>query len=199
MRKRLTIYLALTLVLCLAISSCFRRAETRQEGFQVSENVQTKTESKTSLPSPSGFVNDYAQILDENNQNEIENILNELQKRAKVDFAIAVVKSTNGQSVFDYSLETAKNWRIGGENGGILLMLVIDEREWQIQIDRKLEKILSNNEVKQIGEIMVEPLRNDRYVEGIKKCVETMIEVLAKKQSFEPIKFARSEAKVQPN
>ena len=199
MRKGATIFLVLAFVSCFVFSSCFRKAESQQDGSQVSENVQAKTESKNSLPAPTGFVNDYAGVLDENSRNEIENVLKELQKRAKIDFAIAVVKSTEGQPIFDYSLETAKNWGVGGVNGGILLMIAVDERKWQIQIDRKLEKVISNDEVKQIGETMLEPLRAGKYYEGIKKCVGAMIEALAKKQGFEPIKFPKSETKAQSN
>lgn len=153
-----------------------------------------KTEAATptpekQFPEPAGFVTDLSGVLDENSKNEIEEVLRKLRDMAQIDFAIAIIDSTNGKDIFDYSLGMAREWKVGSGNGGVLLVIAIKDRKWHIQIDKRLEKDLSNEEVKQIGEIMVPDFKTDKYADGIKKCVEKMISVLALKQHFDPIKF----------
>ena len=60
--------------------------------------------NSSELPKPTGLVNDYAGVLDDKTSKEIEDVLRELQKRAKIDFALAILKSTNGRKISDYSL-----------------------------------------------------------------------------------------------
>lgn len=134
-------------------------------------------------------MNDYAEILDDDSENQFESVLGELRTKAKIDFALAIVRSTNGKNIFDFSLEVAKDWKIGSENGGLLLVVAIDDRTWFIQIDKRLEQNLSNAEVKQIGDTMIPFFKDKKYADGLRKCVETMIESLAEKQKFDPVKF----------
>ena len=75
-----------------------------------------------------------------------------MQERAKIDFAIAVVDTTGERSIFDYSLAMAKEWKIGSENGGILLVVAVKDRKWHIQVTKGLENDLPDAEVKKIGE-----------------------------------------------
>jgi uncharacterized protein len=148
-----------------------------------------KVKANPTFPKPTGFVNDYSETLDAETRGQFERVLSELQKRAKIDFAIALIKSTNGKDIFDYSLALAKDWKVGSKNGGILLVVAIDDRKWFIQIDKRLEQDLTNAEVKQIGETMIEDFKQKLFADGIKKCMKEMILVLSKKQKFEPVKF----------
>lgn len=146
-------------------------------------------EKSSKLLKPDGLVNDYAGVLNNDAKQQIEAVVAELQKKAKVDFGLAIIRSTNGEKIFDYSLAVAKDWKIGSENGGILLMVAIEDRNWHIQINKRLEQDLTNEEVKQIGDAMIPYFREKKYTDGLKKCLETMIMVFAEKQKFDPIKF----------
>jgi uncharacterized protein len=139
------------------------------------------------FPKADGFVNDFAGVLPENDKQDLESALKKLQERAKIDFAIALVETTGEKNIFDYSLAMAKEWKIGSENGGILLVAAVKDRKWHIQIDKKLEKLLTNEEVKKIGDVVVPDFKSKKYGAGIKKCVNKMIAELAKKQGFETI------------
>lgn len=134
------------------------------------------------FPKADGFVNDFAGILDAKDKAEIESTLRSLQTGSKIDFAIAIVKTTGERSTFDYSLAMAKEWKIGSENGGILLLVAVNDRKWWIQIDKKLQQHLPDAEVKKIGDVMVPDFKAKKYGAGIKKCVEKMIEELERKQ-----------------
>lgn len=141
-------------------------------------------------PSPafrarSGFVNDFASVLDENTKRELEDKLARFQSERRVDFAIVTVDSTGEKPIDDYSLEMAKEWKVGAENGGLLLVVSIVDRHWRIQIDRKLEHVMSNDEVRQIGELMIPEFKEKQYSAGIRKCVDAMITTITKKVNRE--------------
>ena len=139
------------------------------------------------FPKADGLVNDFAGVLSEKDKQDLEAVLKRLQERAKIDFAIAVVETTGEKSIFDYSLAMGKEWKIGSENGGILLVAAVKDRKWHIQITRNLEDDLTNAEVKKIGEVIVPDFKSKNYGAGIKKVVNKMIAELAKKQGFEAI------------
>lgn len=136
------------------------------------------------FPKPDGFVNDFADALSEKDEQDLESAMQRLQARAKIDFGVAVVDTTGEKSIFDYSLAMAKEWKIGSENGGILLVVAVKDRKWHIQITRGLEKDLSDTEVKKIGELMVPDFKKGNYADGIRKCVNKMIAELAKKKGL---------------
>lgn len=138
---------------------------------------------------PTGFLNDLSGIFSESEKEKTERVLRELRDKAEIDLGIAVIDTTGGKDISGYSLEMAREWKIGAKNGGALLVVAVKDRNWYIQIDSRLQKDLSNEEVRNIGELMIPDFREGKYPDGIKKCVEKIISVLAAKQHFDPIKF----------
>ncbi len=149
------------------------------------------------LQRPTGFLNDLSGIFSESEKDETERVLRELREKAEIDLGIAVIDTTGGKDISGYSLEMAREWKIGAKNGGALLVVAIKDRGWYIQIDSRLQKDLSNEEIRNIGEVMIPDFREGKYPDGIKKCVEKIISVLAAKQHFAPIKFKTDDIKKQ--
>lgn len=157
---------------------------------QSPENSTNSSDSTSAyeFPKPTGFVNDFANVLNEQEEAKIEVKLKDFQGRSNVDIAVALVPTTDGQSVSDYSLEMAKQWKIGSENGGALLLVAVEDRQWRIQIDKKLELILPSIEVKAIGETMTPDLKEKKYADAVEKCVDKFIAELTKKGLNAPAK-----------
>ena len=161
---------------------------TRIMGSRSNPNTES-TPSAFDYPKANRFVNDFAGVLTLDEANRLEEGLRDLQKRGKIDFAIAIVRSTNGKDIFDYSLGMAKEWKVGSENGGILLVVAIVDRKWQIQINKKLEKEFTAAETKAIGDTMIPHFREQKYGDGLTACLKTFVGELARKYNFEPISF----------
>src|SRR3982751_549939 len=79
-----------------------------QEATPWSQNVSP-------LPSPAGFVNDYAGVIDEATKQQLETRLQDFKNRTNpsVELAVAVVRTTSDRDIFDYSLAVARGWGIG--------------------------------------------------------------------------------------
>lgn len=158
-------------VLMSALSACVQDKKDSTNRPQGSISVKTEHSPQTfvSQPQPKGLLNDFAKILDEDKSQEIESVLRQLQSKAEIDYRIAIVDSTDETSIFDYSLSRAREWNIGSKNGGVLLVVAVMDKKWHIQIDKRLEQDLSNEEVKQIGETMVEDFKQKKLCGRIEK------------------------------
>ena len=145
-------------------------------------------ETKSPFPSPTGFVNDYANAFDSESKARLESALTELRDKSDIEFAVVTIETTGGQPIFDYSLAVFKGWGIGpkdtSKGGGLLLMLAIKDRNWRIQVGRSLEKDLPDKICKELGDQSQDLYRQGKYAEGIIKYVKVIIERLERLRGF---------------
>lgn len=149
--------------------------------------LQAQTTSSP-LPAPTGHVNDYANVIDPITKKRLETILENLKQRAQIEAAVAVVKTTGDQDIYDYSLAVGRGWGIGPkdeEKAGLLLVVAIDDRKYFTQVSRHLEGDLPDGVVGQIQrEVLVPAFRQGLYSKGISDTMETYVATLAQKRGF---------------
>src|SRR5205085_6463109 len=68
------------------------------------------------LPAPTGYVNDYAKVIDNATKSRMEATLTNLDRQHQIQFAVVTVDTTNGREIFDYSLAVARGWGIGSKD-----------------------------------------------------------------------------------
>lgn len=192
-RLRLSSQLIIVVLLLVGSSfaaSCCTQLEPQAADQKPTAKAGASPSVQSPLPPPTGHVNDYAHALDDGLRIQIEQALAELKVRSQIEFAIAIVNTTGGQPIFDYSLAVGRGWGVGGPVGdGILLLIAIDDRQWRIQTSRKLERDLPDTKVKEAGEVMKAPFREGHYGEGVRRCVEELIKILAARRGFAPIRI----------
>ena len=186
-RKR--VILALFLV-ALSVSSCFRKSppETQRPIL-----APTPTPSSTTLPKQLGPINDFANVFDPSEKSRLEFSINELHANADVEFVVVTVDTTNSQSISDYSLALAREWKPGGNSGrGLLLVLAIKSKQWRLQVSKALERELPDDVCKQLGEPSVEFYKEGKFVEGVERYVRALGDRLQamKSQSFKSAVFS---------
>jgi uncharacterized protein len=140
------------------------------------------------LPSPTGYVNDYAGVIDQPTKQQIETTLGNLDRQQSIQFAVVTVDTTGGQEIFDYSLAVARGWGIGARDTSkpsLLLLVAIKDRKYFTQVSRHLEGDLPDGLVGQIQrEQLVPAFKAGKYGEGISGAIDTFINTLASKQGF---------------
>src|SRR6184192_1711837 len=90
-----------------------------------SANAQT---AQSPLPKPTGYVNDYAGVVDSATKERLETTLGNLDRQQQIQFAVVTVDTTGGQDIFDYTLAVARGWGIGSKDTSkpsLLLLVVI--------------------------------------------------------------------------
>jgi uncharacterized protein len=141
------------------------------------------------LPPPTGFVNDYAGVVDPATKQRLETLLKDFKESTDppVEIAVAVVKTTGDRQIFEYSLAVARGWKIGSksdDNPGALLLVAIDDRKYFTQVSKDLEDELPDGVVGNLQrQFLVPEFKKGNYSKGIADTVEAYIATIRAKGS----------------
>ncbi len=142
----------------------------------------------SNLPKPIGRVSDYAGVLDLPTKTRLETQLRNFRERSSpsVELAVAIVKTTGDQPIFDYSFALAREWGIGSKddvNPGALLFIAIDDRKYQTQISRDLEAELPDGLVGSLQrQFLVPQFKVGNYNKGIEDTITAYIRTIELKR-----------------
>lgn len=140
--------------------------------------------NESPLPPATGFVNDYAGVIDAATKQQLEAKLKNLKETTNppVEIAVAVVKTTGDRPIFDYSLAVYRGWKIGakdGDNPGALLLVAIDDRKYFTQIGRDLEDELPDGLVGSLQrQYLVPEFKKGNYGKGISDTIDAYIDTI---------------------
>jgi uncharacterized protein len=150
--------------------------------------ARAQVQTQSPLPAPTGYVNDYAGVIDEATKARLETILTNLKTVGDIEFAVVTVPTTGDLPIFDYSMAVARGWGIGAKDGdkaGLLLLVAINDRKYHIQTSRHLEGDLPDGLVGGImRDRLREPFRAGNYSQGLSDTVLTIVGTLAQKRGF---------------
>lgn len=92
-------------------------------------------------PTDRFFVNDFADVLSAQAEDEMYNLGKQLFARSEAQVVAVTVPSMDGEEVRDFAYELANRWGIGKEkeDTGVLLLLAMDERQVTIEVGKGLE------------------------------------------------------------
>ena len=140
------------------------------------------------LPPPTGYVNDYAGVIDSATKESMETTLTNLDREQQIQFFVVTIDSTKGRDIFDYSLAVARGWGIGSKDTSkpsLLLLAAIADRKAQDQVSRHLEGDLPDGLVGQIKrEKLVPAFRAGQYGKGLSDTINAYIIEVAAKRGF---------------
>lgn len=144
--------------------------------------------TQSPLPPPTGYINDYAGVIDSTTKQRLETTLTNLDREQQIQFFAVTVDSTNGTSIFDYSLAVARGWGVGSRDTSkpsLLLLVAIKDRKYQDQVSRHLEGDLPDGLTGQIKrEKLVPAFRAGQYGKGISDTINAYITEVAAKRGF---------------
>ncbi|MFN6965096.1 MAG: TPM domain-containing protein [Pyrinomonadaceae bacterium] len=136
------------------------------------------------LPAPTGFVNDFAGVIDAATKQQLEEKLKNFRDTSSpsTEIAVVVVRTTGERDIFDYSLAVARGWKIGSQeddNPSALLLVAIDDRKYFTQISRDLEDELPDALAGSIQrQYLVPEFRKGNYAKGIADTVDAYIRTI---------------------
>lgn len=134
------------------------------------------------LPAPTGFVNDYAGVIDAATKQQLEAKLKGLKDTTNpsVEIAVAVVKTTGDRAISEYSIAVARGWKIGSkedDNPSALLFVAIDDRKYFTQVSKDLEDELPDGLVGSLQrQYLVPEFRKGNYGKGISDTIDAYID-----------------------
>ena len=164
----------LTLVLMTSSCGFFKKSQKEKPFTLKTENIN--------FPKSIGYINDFENILTDQEEKELTAIVKEHE--LKTTDQIAIVTLTNIEpydNIDDYSFDLANYWGVGqkDKNNGILIALGKNLRAIRIQNGIGIEKRLTDTETKKIiDEVMVPEFKENNYFIGLKKGVVAITEEL---------------------
>jgi uncharacterized protein len=151
------------------------------------QETQPFSINNSPLPPATGFVNDFAGVIDPSTKQQLEAKLKNFKQTTdpSVELAIAVVKTTGERDIFDYSLAVARGWKIGSkddDNPGALLFVAVDDRKYYTQISRNLEDELPDGLAGSLQrQYLVPEFKKGNYGKGISDTIDAYIATIRNK------------------
>jgi uncharacterized protein len=145
-------------------------------------SVVLTAESVSTLPAPTGYVNDFAGVLSPSTKSNIENLCTQVDHQAHAQIAVVTIKTLdNDEPIEDFAVALEEKWKVGrkGTDRGVLMLVVMNPRKYRIEVGYGLEGILNDAKVGDIGRMMVPSLRQNDYNTGITVGVQQIARVIA--------------------
>jgi uncharacterized protein len=139
--------------------------------------------SQTLLPVPalSGRVVDLTASLTAQQQAEIEQKLREFEESKGSQIAVLIVPATAPESIEQFALRVAEQWKLGRKkiDDGAILVIAKNERALRIEVGYGLEGVLNDATAKRIIEERIVPrFKQDDFQGGISSGIDAMLGVI---------------------
>ena len=143
--------------------------------------TQHATAESVSSLRPTGYVNDFAGVLEETTRASLNQTCQQLDDKAHAQVAVVTINSTDGADIFDYSVELYQKWGIGqkGKDRGVLVLLAVKDRRYFINVGYGLEPILPDGKVGGFGREAVPYLKQGDFNGAATLLVSRVAQVIA--------------------
>ncbi len=130
-----------------------------------------------SVPALKGRVNDYAKIIRDSDEREIEEYLAGLEQNTGVQIAVLTMPSLEGDDIASFGIKVADKWKLGDKekDNGAILIVAYAEHDLRIEVGDGLEGSLTDAKCGLIlRNVIVPEFKNGNYSVGIRKGVMNM-------------------------
>lgn len=130
---------------------------------------------------PTGYVNDFAHVLDPATTTQLDDICRQVDEKAHAQIAVVTVRSLDGSDVESYAVALVKKWGIGNKatNRGVLILLATQDHQYRIEVGYGLEPILPDGKAGGFGREAVPLLRQNDYRGAVSLMVSRVADVIA--------------------
>jgi uncharacterized protein len=143
---------------------------------------------------PSGFVNDYANIFTADQKSNLENTIRAFNASTTNEIAVVTIKSLQGDYIENYAVQLFKEWGIGTKksDNGVLLLIALDDRKMRIEVGYGLEGALPDSvAAKIIRDDLTPQFKNADYYGGVTLAIGNIMkatqgEYVSKEESLNP-------------
>ncbi len=138
-------------------------------------------ESVNSLPRPTSYVSDFANVLSPATEQNLEILCTQVDRQAHAQIAVVTIKTLdNDQSIEEFATELEDKWKVGakGTDRGVLLLVVMNPRKGRIEVGYGLEGILNDAKAGDIIRAMAVYTRQGDFNTGISTGVQRIAQII---------------------
>jgi uncharacterized protein len=133
-------------------------------------------------PAPTGYLNDFAKIVDAASADSIEALGTELRQKTGADLAVVTLPDLGGEEIEPVATDLFSHWGIGSKakDEGVLILLALKERRIRIEPGYGVEGVLPDGRAGGIiRNVMGPDLSADRFGPGLLKGSRAVAAVIA--------------------
>lgn len=133
-------------------------------------------------PSPPRLVNDLANILSPQEEQQLERELVAFDDSTSNQIAIVLVNTLGDYPIEEYAVKLFREWGVGNKknNNGVVLLAAIQDRKVRIEVGYGLEGAIPDITANYIIEDDIKPnFRSGDYYEGLSKAAHSIIKAAA--------------------
>ncbi len=137
------------------------------------------------LPAPSGFVNDFAGVVDAASRERMETMARNFRDRTSVDVAVVTLASLDGRPIEDVGIDIGRKWGIGagdGDKDGVLVLLAVQDRRSRIETSRKIDDEITDGIAGSILRKARPYFAQEQYGQGLQVALESVLATIAEKR-----------------
>jgi uncharacterized protein len=147
----------------------------------IAATLPSFAEKVATIPAPTGYIDDYADVFSSPAKSEMEDLSRELHNKTKAQVFVVTVNTTEGEPVETFANELFAKWKIGEkktDRGVLMLFAIKDHKRW-IEVGYGLEGILNDAKVGDIGRTMIPALRAANYDEAVSDGLRQVTQIIA--------------------
>ncbi len=133
------------------------------------------------IPESRGFVNDFANVIDDEIEHQIDRRLMEYERKTSNEITVVTITSLEGESIEGFTMRLAEDWKVGqkDKDNGIILLFAIQEKKVRLEVGYGLEGIMNDAKAgRTLDDFVVEYRDEGNYTEAAKNGVEGIIQIL---------------------
>ncbi|MFN0119688.1 MAG: TPM domain-containing protein [Blastocatellia bacterium] len=138
------------------------------------------------FPPYKGFVNDFANVIDDGTERQLQNLLFGFEKQTGAQIAVVTVPSLEGRPIEEYANALYRAWGIGAKSGdnknkGALLLVSVGDRRSRLEVGYGLEGDLPDGLAGEMLRRMRPYFQQGNYSHGLAVGTQTILATLAEK------------------
>ena len=157
---------------------------------------------------PKSYFNDLAGVIEAQTRTRLDGVLERLKEKSKIELYVAVVDTTDGIGIAEYSQRLAREWNVGSKTSrGKSLLLVVSaaSKTSFTQYTRGVQADLPDGILGEMTYRMNVPLSEGRFAEAVETGIYTFVNAVAQKVGFnaadleKPVLTAEGTTQVNPS
>lgn len=134
------------------------------------------------FPSHNGYVNDFANVITDNDESIMKNVVYNYEQQTSIEIAIVTINNLQGEVIETYATGLFNTWGIGkkGVNDGVLIFLSLDEsdRGLRIEVGYGLEEFLTDFQCSETIDDVMPLLKSGDYSTALSNVVMAVKETV---------------------
>lgn len=130
------------------------------------------------VPKLESHVNDYARMLNSNEQKILEAKLRAYEDTTSSQIVILTIASLEGETIEEFSMRVVEEWKLGrkGKDNGVLITASKEDRKMRIEVGYGFEGVFPDATCKHIIDQVITPqFKQSNYASGFTKGVDALM------------------------